>query len=702
MLVGDILYADGASTSCKEYRYFYEEAERKVGELTNESTSPWLASSPSLPHPLLEGGCLEPMLVELKLRHVRCLIKSSLEINSECHHRVRNLCMEVLESRIATAMNRAWAFYYLGTLELCFARTTGALFNLWQGHSNGMESETESNETIKNAREHFLNAVSHMGSATEVFYRSALRNLALVTGPEHSNEISSFSSCALILSSIGRLTRQHMMSLISETAPTEVLDAFGAFDGCFDNVDERNRRINKFCVRFAHMVPSDWNFVAPVLCSSGEVLMTSISKSHGILKASTICIFASENLGGAYNEIVKPLDEIIQRSQDHLQGMNQSTESMDLCEESTKRNWWNERKKLDTDLQNLIERVEVTYFGSPDARRLFGEGQDFGWDGDSSSDDDSSSGLTCKNLSLQFESASYQMEPNNDTKPCDSRLDEERQELRSMTVVQLKSILRDFLVPDAEMRRLRKHELIDMVINERHNCKMQNLNCQNNDESTESMETKCTFLILDENLHRFPFENMSYLEGKTVCRIPSLPFVFLTLYNRQQGRTYKPPVVDSSRVTYIIDPENNLHATRSRINPVIESLSLQHGRTWNGLVGSKPSAAYVEERLAIDNGMFLYFGHGGGQTFFSRRQLEGMVAKRSDSTIESKEACRVAAILMGCSSGKLLSINRKDTESTDELPLFFDPEGIAISYLCAGAPCVVGNLWDVTDHDIDR
>ena len=38
----------------------------------------------------------------------------------------------------------------------------------------------------------------------------------------------------------------------------------------------------------------------------------------------------------------------------------------------------------------------------------------------------------------------------------------------------------------------------------------------------------------------------------------------------------------------------------------------------------------------------------------------------------------------------------------EEAPLYYEPEGVALSYLCAGAPCVVGNLWDVTDHDIDR
>ncbi len=57
---------------------------------------------------------------------------------------------------------------------------------------------------------------------------------------------------------------------------------------------------------------------------------------------------------------------------------------------------------------------------------------------------------------------------------------------------------------------------------------------------------------------------------------------------------------------------------------------------------------------------------------------------------------------MGCSSGKLRNAGE------------YDPTGIAINYLLAGAPgmrvyvhvliplAVVANLWDVTDGDIDR
>merc|ERR1711935_1168978 len=72
------------------------------------------------------------------------------------------------------------------------------------------------------------------------------------------------------------------------------------------------------------------------------------------------------------------------------------------------------------------------------------------------------------------------------------------------------------------------------------------------------------------------------------------------------------------------------------------------------------------------------------------------------TTSSNNDSCRATVLLMGCSSGKLSSINRKHSDSIEETPLYYEPEGIALSYLCAGAPCVIGNLWDVTDNDIDR
>ena len=52
--------------------------------------------------------------------------------------------------------------------------------------------------------------------------------------------------------------------------------------------------------------------------------------------------------------------------------------------------------------------------------------------------------------------------------------------------------------------------------------------------------------------------------------------------------------------------------------------------------------------------------------------------------------CAPAALLWGCSSGRLSALG------------VHDPAGMALSYLVAGAPFVLANLWDVTDKDIDR
>lgn len=51
---------------------------------------------------------------------------------------------------------------------------------------------------------------------------------------------------------------------------------------------------------------------------------------------------------------------------------------------------------------------------------------------------------------------------------------------------------------------------------------------------------------------------------------------------------------------------------------------------------------------------------------------------------------RSASLLLGCSSGLLRGAGE------------YEPRGMCLAYLQAGCPVVLGNLWDVTDVDIDR
>ena len=78
---------------------------------------------------------------------------------------------------------------------------------------------------------------------------------------------------------------------------------------------------------------------------------------------------------------------------------------------------------------------------------------------------------------------------------------------------------------------------------------------------------------------------------------------------------------------------------------------------------------------------YLYFGHGAGEPYLPREAL----LNQCDSPSLLKWS-----VLMGCSSA---SLKRHG---------YFDADGAVYAHVLAGARAAVGNLWDVTDKDIDR
>lgn len=80
--------------------------------------------------------------------------------------------------------------------------------------------------------------------------------------------------------------------------------------------------------------------------------------------------------------------------------------------------------------------------------------------------------------------------------------------------------------------------------------------------------------------------------------------------------------------------------------------------------------------LHSESEIFIYCGHGSGDKFIDTQKLRKFKIPTS--------------MLWGCSSGKLISHG------------IHDPQGAAINSLLGGAKFVIGNLWDVTDKDIDK
>lgn len=94
--------------------------------------------------------------------------------------------------------------------------------------------------------------------------------------------------------------------------------------------------------------------------------------------------------------------------------------------------------------------------------------------------------------------------------------------------------------------------------------------------------------------------------------------------------------------------------------------------------------------------LLIYCGHGAGNAFHGASVPSSSLSSSSAPEVASSSKAREtevlpAALLWGCSSGRLLSRGRGH-----------DPSGPALSYLCRGGAFVLGNLWDVTDRDLDR
>jgi hypothetical protein len=171
----------------------------------------------------------------------------------------------------------------------------------------------------------------------------------------------------------------------------------------------------------------------------------------------------------------------------------------------------------------------------------------------------------------------------------------------------------------------------------------------------------CAFLVLDENLQRFPFEGMSFFQGRAVCRQPSLPFLVAKLseLSGQDELEYQPALLDLDCVSYVLDPESNLPGMTKRLQPFLDRQERILEVTWDRVVGEIPSKEFIERNITKPEALFLYFGHGSGQRYFSKSDVERLVG--SSESNASERHVRSSIILMGCSSGRLESVNRKGT-----------------------------------------
>ncbi|XP_020551646.1 separase [Sesamum indicum] len=192
------------------------------------------------------------------------------------------------------------------------------------------------------------------------------------------------------------------------------------------------------------------------------------------------------------------------------------------------------------------------------------------------------------------------------------------------------------------------------------------LSLSDNFDQVECMNRKPIILVLDFEVQMLPWENLPILRNKEVYRMPSVGSIFATLdrccQNGEQFETKIPafPFIDPLDSYYLLNPDGDLSRTQVEFENWFKDQNIE------------------ELTLALKNhDLFIYFGHGSGMQYIPGHEIQKL------------DSC-AAGLLLGCSSGSLY------------LKGCYMPQGAPLSYLLAGSPVIIANLWEVTDKDIDR
>ncbi|EKG18341.1 Peptidase C50 separase [Macrophomina phaseolina MS6] len=224
-------------------------------------------------------------------------------------------------------------------------------------------------------------------------------------------------------------------------------------------------------------------------------------------------------------------------------------------------------------------------------------------------------------------------------------------------------------------------------------------------EAAEPTPNQHTILILDKNLHAFPWESLPSLQSLSISRLPSMSALRERLIAARASKHSIPEEEDgldanagrggghhitlsSLTGTSILNPAGDLQRTQDTLVPHLESTP----GSWNHLIGRIPDEKMFESSLASKD-VLLYFGHGSGAQYIRGRTVKKLLCRANNGKENAKEDERnplATALLFGCSSAHV----------TDNGA--FEPSGMLCAYLTAGVPAVLGMLWDVTDKDCDR
>jgi separase len=430
--------------------------------------------------------------------------------------------------------------------------------------------------------------------------------------------------------------------------------------------------MTRFQTDYIDIIPKTWTAISISLSDSRNEL--SITKLQAGQSPFVLRLPLGRNNSIDADEEVFGFEQGYSELLDIIRLANESAhDARNMHERGARESWWEEREALDARLRDLLENIEKVWLGgftgifSQHARRsdLLGRFQK------------SFTNILDKHLPSRRKSGKRHLNSNTILDPrilelfiglgdasdeaCD--LGEPLEDLLYFVV--------DILQFHGELNAYAEIDF-DSIVLDTHDA-LRAYHAAVRSAGLED-EGRHTILILDKELHAFPWESLPCMDGLAVSRLPSLGClrdrILCQLENMPEGAAYG-QYISRGNGAYVLNPSGDLKSTQTTFQKPLHDLD-----GWQGITKREPTEEEMKSSLESKD-LFLYFGHGSGAQYIRAREIRKL------------DKCAVT-ILMGCSSGLLTQAGE------------FEPYGTPINYMQAGSPALVAVLWDVTDKDIDR
>ncbi|KAH3900878.1 separase SCDLUD_002335 [Saccharomycodes ludwigii] len=406
---------------------------------------------------------------------------------------------------------------------------------------------------------------------------------------------------------------------------------------------------NDFCG--VNVFPSEYNVITLDVCGfTGDLVMEQFK--HGVkrnirLPTSRLSQFSSSPTF-TFNNALKELKNIIDLS-------NETTSSgvtSNVVTKEDRRAWWKKRFSLDTKLHNLLKEIEIQCFG--------------GFVGIFNNNVKDRESKEFAQYRKKFHTLLRKATPGYEKRyvPDDIL---ELFLLLDLNVEHIDLLLQD-LIQFIHNRAFHKRE-------KKYN-KMSPEDFLNNVKQIVSQfsgqvpslltSPKHIILVVKDLCHAVPWESCNFLRDKSVSRISSL-----CMLKHLLDKFGVDPVLDTNldSLSVVLNPNGDLPRTENNFKDYFSDVNYI-------MVSVKPSPSDFQKLLMFSS-LFIYIGHSGGEQYIKLKDI-----KKLDIISSS--------FLLGCSSAYMVPYKE------------FSNTGTVMAYILGGSPMIVGNLWDVTDKDIDR